>query len=103
LNSFQRRASVTKILSGATFLGINHYVEESQRVAWENYTALDASKYLSESYEYFSELGIPYAEQNQRVPIFSIAVDGTTSDDPGPGPYLVSCAYCFPPLFKRPD
>jgi hypothetical protein len=86
---------VTKILSGATYLSTNHYLEESQRSAWETYTALDTSNYLSESYDYFSQLGIFYEEQNRRVPIFLLGANSTTRDDPGPGPYLVSFL-CFP-------
>jgi hypothetical protein len=98
LNSFQRRASVTQSLSGAIYLSTNHYVKESQRSAWENYTEFDTSNYLVESYEYFSELGILYFEQNRRNPIYMYSEEAFISDnpaewisdDPGPGPYLVS-------------
>jgi hypothetical protein len=95
LNSFQRRASVTKSLSGSVFLGSNHYVEESQRSAWETYTAADASNYLSDSYDYFSELGIPYSEQLRQNSIYMFTSETSMIDDPGPGPYLVSLILFF--------
>jgi hypothetical protein len=94
---------VTNILSGATYVGINHYVDESQRSAWEAYAALDPSNYLSESYEYFRQLGIYYTEQNRTVPIYVIAANGTTTDDDGPGPYLVRRYTVFLHYLQRPD
>jgi hypothetical protein len=100
LSSFQRRAAVARSLSGAVFTGFCHYVEDHQRSEWESFNGLDTSKYLTESYNYFESVDVPYDRQiginspnwtigNDSFPIFQLSENGTAIPDTAPGPFLV--------------
>jgi hypothetical protein len=100
LSSFQRRAAVARSLSGAVFTGFCHYVEDHQRSEWESFNGLDKSNYLTESYNYFESVDIPYYRQNginapnwtignESYPIFKFSESGAAVPDPDAGPFLV--------------
>ena len=105
LSSFQRRAAVTRSLSGAVYLSINHYVTDEDLAGWEKYTAEDPGHYIAESIAYMNDIGIEMYEMPESLnssaatdvlmpnrttfQIFMSNGSGSPIPDPGPGPYLV--------------
>lgn len=105
LSSFQQRSSTARSLSGALFVSISPYVNDTHRSEWEKYVVSNDSYWIREGMKYQKQLGLDEFEPNlerrsQRClqdagvsvpsdPIFYLDEDKIV-DDPGPGPYMVS-------------
>jgi len=110
LSSFQQRSSTARSLSGALFVSINPYVNETQRVEWERYVVSNDSYWIEEGFQYQKQLGLdifePTLERSlkqkpdrclqidvgdpPRSSIFTLENGNEMVEDPGPGPYMVS-------------
>ena len=106
LSSFQQRSSTARSLSGALFVSISPYVNQTHRSEWEKYVVSNDSYWIDEGFLFQKQLGLDEFEpnlerKNQRClqdaagdpvpsdPIYFIDGDKVV-DDPGPGPYMVS-------------
>lgn len=108
LSSFQQRSSTARSLSGALFVSISPYVNQTLRSEWETYVVSNDSYWIDEGFLFQKQMGLAEFEpnlerKNQRClqtldgdgntvpsdPIFYIDGDKIV-DDPGPGAYMVS-------------
>jgi len=107
LSSFQQRSSTARSLSGALFVSITPYVNETTRGEWEKYVVSNDSYWIEEGFLYQKQLGLdgflPNLERRSRTlqenvssePIFYLDENDAVVTDPGPGPYMVRFLHIF--------